>query len=144
MDSKTIIHHNKLMHLEDSMVVYGIYNAETLEQLINTVHHIHNTTSPNEKIFAGQWGTATLQSLYLNVQGMQHYSINSLVYLRTIQDKYVLLYKELITQLHMYATAIRILTKRYLSISLITPLTLKEIVNEVRNTVKKSNWDYDH
>ena len=75
------------MHLEDSMVMYRIYDAETLEQLINMVHHIHNTTSSNEKIFAGEQGTATLQSLYVNAQGIQHYSINSLLYLRTIQDK---------------------------------------------------------
>ena len=34
--------------------MYGIYNAETLEQLIKTVHHIHYTTSSNEKLFAGQ------------------------------------------------------------------------------------------
>ena len=54
MDSKTTIHHNKPMHLEDSTMMYGIYNAETLEQLISTVHHIHNTTSSNEKLFAGQ------------------------------------------------------------------------------------------
>ena len=57
------------------MVMYGIYNAETLEQLINTVHHIDNTTS-NEKLFAGQEGSLTLQSLYVNAQGIQHYSIN--------------------------------------------------------------------
>ena len=31
MDSKTTIQHNKLMHLEDSMIIYGIYNVETLE-----------------------------------------------------------------------------------------------------------------
>ena len=37
MGSKTTIQHNKLMHLEDSMVIYGIYNAEALEQLINTL-----------------------------------------------------------------------------------------------------------
>ena len=54
MDRKTTIHCNKLMHIEDSMVMYGIYNAETLEQFINTVYCIHNTTSFNEKIFAGQ------------------------------------------------------------------------------------------
>ena len=54
MDSKTTIQCNKLIHLEDSMEVYCIYNAETLEQLINTVHCIHNTTSSNEKLFAGQ------------------------------------------------------------------------------------------
>ena len=31
MDSKTTIQHYKIMHLENSMVMYGIYNAETLE-----------------------------------------------------------------------------------------------------------------
>ena len=144
MDSKTTIHLNKPMHLEDSMVMYRIYNAETLDKYkhnINTVHYIHNTTSSNEKLFAGQPGTATLQSLYMNAQGIEHYSINSLLYLRTIQDKYVLLYKKLITQLYIYATAIMIFVKEYVPISLIIPLKLKEIRNGVRNTVKKTTCD---
>ena len=46
-------------------------------------------------------------------------------------------------QLHIYATAIRILAKGYLPISLITPLKLKEILNKVRTTVRKTNPDYD-
>ena len=53
IDSKTAIHHNKLIQLENSMLMYGIYNAETLEKLINTVHNIHNTTSSHERLFAG-------------------------------------------------------------------------------------------
>ena len=91
MDSKIAIQHKKLMQLENSMVMYGIYNAETLEQLINTVHHIHNTTSSNETLFAGQENSLTLGLLYTNAQGIQHYSINSLLYLRTVKDKYVLI-----------------------------------------------------
>ena len=75
--------------------MYDIYNAETLEQLINTVHLIHNTTSSNEKLFAGQQSSLTFRSLYSNAQGIQHYSINSLLYLRTVLDKYISLYKEL-------------------------------------------------
>ena len=51
--------------------------------------------------------------------------------MRTIQDKYVSLYKEFITQLHIYAAAIRVLAKGYLPISLISPLKLKEILIEV-------------
>ena len=117
------------------MVMYGIYNTETLEKLINTVHHIHNFTSSNEKLFAGQQGTAKLQPICTNMQGIQHYSINSLLYLRIVKEKYVLMYKEFIMQLHIYATAIRILAKGYLPISLITPLKLKEILNAVRTTV---------
>ena len=111
MDSKTTIQHNKLMQLENSMLMYGIYNAETLEKLINTVHNIHNTTSSHERLFAGQQSSLTLRSLYANSVGLHHYSIYSLLYLRTVQDKYIALYMELITQLCIYASAIRILAK---------------------------------
>ena len=71
-------------------------------------------------------------TLYVHYLGLQHYSINSLLYLRTIQDKYIALYRELITQLYIYASAIRILAKPY---TLITPIKLKEILNEVRKTL---------
>ena len=37
MDSKTTIQCNKLMQLENSMCMYGVYNAGTLEKPINTV-----------------------------------------------------------------------------------------------------------
>ena len=40
MDSKTTIQCNKLIQLENSMLIYGIYNAETLEKLIDTVCQI--------------------------------------------------------------------------------------------------------
>ena len=74
------------MHLEDSMVMYGIYTAETLEKHINTGHHIHNYTSPHKKLFTGQQGTALHLPMYPNTQGIQHYSINSLLYLRTVKE----------------------------------------------------------
>ena len=34
METKTNIQQNKFMHLEESMIIYGIYSAETLEKLI--------------------------------------------------------------------------------------------------------------
>ena len=48
-ESKADLQCNNFFHLEDSMIIYGIYNSDTLEQLIETVHRIHNTTSWNEK-----------------------------------------------------------------------------------------------
>ena len=51
---KTTIQCNKLIQLENSMLMYGVYNAETLEKLINTVHLMHNTTSTHERLFSGQ------------------------------------------------------------------------------------------
>ena len=87
------------MQLETSMLMYGIYNAETLEKLINTVHIIHNTTSSHERLFARQQSSLTLKSLYAHSLGLHHYSVKSLLYLRTIQDKHIAHYRELIAQL---------------------------------------------
>ena len=91
------------------MVMYCVNNAETLENLINTVHHIHNTTTPNEKLFAGELCTAF--TWYVNKQGGHHYAINSLLYLHTLKEKYVKMYEDFKLQLCMYAKVIRILAK---------------------------------
>ena len=138
MDSETTIQCNKLVQLENSMLMHGIYNVETLEKLIDTVHQIHNTTSSHERLFAGQQSSLTLRSLYTNALGLQLHSISSQLYLKKVQDKYIALYKELITQLH-----IRILAKGYLPISLITPLKLKEILSKVKVAIRKTNPNYD-
>ena len=102
MNNKANIQCNKLMKLDDTMLMYGIYNVEMLEKLINTVCEIHNTTSSDEKLFAGEHNHSIFRILYTHSLGLQHYSTNSLLYLRIIQDKYISLYRELITQLHTY------------------------------------------
>ena len=129
--------------LENSLLMYGIYNVETLVKLINTVHNIHNTTSSHERLFAEQQSSLTLRSLYANSPGLHHYSINSLLYLRTVHDKYIALYRELIAQLQMYTSSIRILVKGYLPISLVSPSELKEILKEVKISIQETNPDYD-
>ena len=45
---------NKLMHLESTLVMYGIYNAETLKKLVKMVQVIHSRQSLIENLFAGQ------------------------------------------------------------------------------------------
>ena len=134
MDNKANIQHNELVQLENSMVMYSIYNAET-EKLITTVHNIHNTTSSHERLFAEQQSPSIFRTLYAYSLGLHHYSINSLLYFRTIQDEHIALYRELISQLHLYVSAIRILAKGYLPNTLITPVKLKEILNEVIKTL---------
>ena len=66
-----------------------------------------------------------------------------MLYLKTIKDKYVEIYNEFISQLHIYAKAVRILAKGYLPISLITPLKLQEILNSIKETLTKTYPDYD-
>ena len=66
-----------------------------------------------------------------------------MLYLRTIQDKYIEMYSEFILQLLSYAQLIRILTKGYLPISLITPLKLQQILTSVKEMLTKTNPGYD-
>ena len=99
MSNQASIQHNKLIKLYNTMLMYGIYNAETLEKLINTVQEIHNVTSSHKKLFAGEYNPTLFRMLKMDALGIQLYAINSLLFLRVIQDKYISLYRELITQL---------------------------------------------
>ena len=143
MNNQANTQHNKLMKLDNTMLMYGMYNAETLEKLIRTVHGIHNTTSSHEKLSAGEHNHSLFRLLYTDALGIQQYGTNSLLYLRIIQDKYISLSRELITQLHSYVSAIRILTKGYLPNTLIKPKKLQKILTEVKKSLHSTNPDYD-
>ena len=97
MDNEINAQHNKLLKLDNTMLMYDIYNAETLEKLINTIHNIHNVTSSHEKLFAVEHNPTLFRLLYTSSLGIQQYAFNSLLFLRVIQDKYISLYRELIT-----------------------------------------------
>ena len=70
MNEKANVQCNKLMKLDNSMLMYGIYNAEMLEKLIKTVHRIHNTTSSHERLFAGEHNPSTFRTLYAHSLGL--------------------------------------------------------------------------
>ena len=142
MDNEINAQHNKLLKLDNTMLMYGIYNAETLEKLINTVHYIHNVTSSHEKLFAGEHNPTLFRLLYTSSLGIQQYAFNSLLYLRVMQDKYISLYRELITQLKEYVSTIRILSKGYLPTTLIPPNKLQDILAEVKRSLHQTNQDY--
>ena len=142
MDNEINIQHNKLLKLENTLLMYGIYNAETLEKLINTVHEIHNVTSSHERLFAGEHNPAVFRLLYTNALGVQQYAFNSVLFLRVVQDKYISLYRELIIQLKSYMSVIRILTIGYLPSTLIPPSRLQYILAEVKRSLQQTNPDY--
>ena len=119
--------------------MYSIYNAETLENLIHTVHHMHNSTMEIERLFVGQINKA--YTWYINEPNTQGSAIESLLYLRTIKDKYIQMYKEFISQLCIHVKTIRILAKGYLPISLITPLKKRKFRCS-KNYIQKTNPDY--
>ena len=45
IENQVNLERNTIFHFEDSMVMYGIYNSEIIEKLINTIHMMHNKTT---------------------------------------------------------------------------------------------------
>ena len=141
MEKKTDIQHNKVHHLEDTMIMYCVYNSDTLTELIDRVHMMQNITMWRERTFAGrlnQWF-----EMYLHQEGVHHYALNSVLYLISVREKYVKMYERFIEELCIYSKAIRILSKGYLVISLLPPSKLERILSEVRVAIAKTNKDYD-
>ena len=75
--------------------------------------------------------------MYSSIQGANYYAIHSLLYLRTIQEKYIKMYERFVNQLKEYTWAIRVLSKGYLPISLLHPSKLSKILHEVKQVLSK-------
>ena len=80
--------------------------------------------------------------MYSSSQGAYYYAIHSLLYLRTIQLKYIKMYERFVNQLKEYLQAIRILSKGYLPISLLPPSKLVKILHEVKRVLSETNKNY--
>ena len=143
MSISTDVQRNKCMHLENTLVMYRIYNAKTLEKLVKTVHPLHSRQTLYKGLFAGQTSAAyEAYSQMHDTHRIQHYTGNAMLYLQTIKDKYIEIYNEFISQLQIYAKAVRILAKAYLPISLVTSLKLQEILGLVKEAFIKTNPEY--
>ena len=136
IENKVDLKHNKIFHLEDSMVMYGVYNSDTLDDLIGTVHKLHNRTTWNEKLFSGQINN--WYKYYSSSTGIQHYAMNSLLFLTTVREKYVKMYERFLNQLRQYSQAIRVLSKGYLPITLLSPSKLNTFLKKgKRNCIER-------
>ena len=89
------------------MVMYAVYNSDTLTTLINTVHKMQNITTWKEKTFARKLNQ--MYQIYLNEKGAHNFAINSVLFLTTVREKYVKMYERFIEELKTYSKAIQIL-----------------------------------
>ena len=75
-----------MYHLEDTMIMYGKYNSDTLMELVNTVHQMQNVTTWKEQIFVSEmndWLKCKLENIYSEFD----YSVDAVLFLTTIKEK---------------------------------------------------------
>ena len=136
------IEHNRIYHLEDTMVMYSKYNSDTLTNLIDTVLRMHNLTSLKERLIVGRVNEWLKQQI-THFNDEHFYSITTLLFFRTINEKYVRRYERFINELKTYSKAICILSKGYSPITLIPPSKLEAILQQVKTALAKTNKNYD-
>ena len=76
MIKRASIEQNRVFYLEDSMIMCGVYNLDTLEILIQMVHKMNTRSIWFERLYAGhvnQWF-----EMYSSSQGANYYAIHSL------------------------------------------------------------------
>ena len=98
LSSRTGIDHNRVYHLEDTMIMYGKYNSDTLMELINMVHQMQNVIRRKEKIFVSEMN-AWLKHNLENIHNEFDYSTDAVLFLMTIKEKYVRMYERFINEL---------------------------------------------
>ena len=131
MNKRVNIEWNRVFHLEDSMIMYGVYNVDTLEKLLQMVHKMNTRSVWFEELYAehvNKWF-----EMYSSSQGANYYAIHSLLYLRMIQEKYIKMYERFVNQLKEYSWAIRVLSKGYLPVSFLSPSKLAKIITWSKN-----------
>ena len=124
MEKKTDLQQNQIYHLEDTMIMYGVYNSDTLTALINTVHKMQNTTTWKERTFVGKLNQ--MYQLYLNEESAHNFAINSVLFLTTMREKYVKMNERFIEELKPYSKAIRILSKGNLAYIFTATIKIEE------------------
>ena len=142
MKEKSDLQYNRVYHLEDTMIMYGKYISDMLMDLINTVHHMQNLISWKEKMFVGKI-TEWVKKELAKSKNEYFYSVDTILFLTKVRQKYVKMYERFIVELKSYLKAIRILSKGHLPISLIPPSKLELILLQVKAALAKTNKDYD-
>ena len=72
--------------------------------------------------------------IYSQDEGMYNYAINSVLFLTTVQEKYVKMYERFIEELKLYSRAIRVLSKGYLTHFPATSFKTRENLERGKNS----------
>ena len=78
----------------------------------------------------------------LTSRGVNQYGVNPILFLTTVSEKYVKMYERFLNQLKQFSQAIRVLSKGYLPITLLSPSEFDVILQKVREFVQIKNRDY--
>ena len=141
MENELELTKNMMHQLKQDFLLYGEYEVNSTETILNMFNNIDQRTSTLEYWIEGGH-TNMAQSYFSQLTGPTMYGHQLQLYLNSLEEKYVRLYEALVTELRLLLRSIAILSKGHLPPQLFPPSTLKEISELAIRMIGKENPDY--
>ena len=132
---------NQLNRYEKDLLLYGEFNMNSTEELVETLQDMYSRQTLVEELVANL--TRNWPAIYLeNPAGAALYGSHSSIYLSTLTEKYLAMLRDLLTSLDKLVMAIKTLSEGKIPIELFPPKLLKQFTDDVEKELAKSHPQY--
>ena len=128
---------NRLQQYENDFLMYGKYNIETLEKVINTVNSLHQRQTQLEQIFA-----KTREGPIEQIIDAISFNFDLQLYIRLMEEEHVNQYHILETASKDLLNGIATLGQGKLPRELVSDTRLRVMLKEVKSMIRKQFPDY--
>jgi hypothetical protein len=133
--------HNFVKQFEKDFIMYGQYNMENLDDMIQAYNNLSGRQTELEKMIQGnnkQWPMYYLA----DSPGTTLYAHQLQLYIHTMVETHITMYDKMIASMESLMTAIAKLSKGYLPPELFTPSKMFNITQSVIQMVQRSHPGY--
>ena len=129
---------NMLQQYSNDFLMYGLYNVETLEKVIQTVNSFHHRQTQLEEVFA-----KTQSGRIDEVIDAISFNFDLHLYMKLVEEEHVNQYQLLEKASHDLLKGIETLGQGKLPRELVSDTRLRTMLKEVRSMIRKQFPDYE-
>ena len=129
---------NTLQQYSNDFLMYGCYNVETLEKVIQTVNSLHHRQTQLEEVFA-----KTQSGRVDEVIDAISFNFDLQLYMKLVEEEHVNQYQLLEKASHDLLKGIETLGQGKLPRELVSDTRLRTMLKEVRSMIRKQFPDYE-
>ena len=141
LDNTVHITKNMMHQLEQDFLMYGEYDINSTNKILNMFNGLNNRTHTLELWLSGH-NSVMARNYITAANGPALFSHQLQLYLNSLKEKYVRLHENLVTELRLLLRSIAILSKGYLPPQLFPPSTLSNLSQQAITMIKKHHPDY--
>ena len=141
LQSRQFLTRNQLYTLEKDFLMYGEYDVQDTDGLINALKNLNNRTVYMERMLNGHF-TNVMMKYIKESRGLEIYSHQVNLYVQAMRERYLRIPENLIAEIRLLLRSIAILSKGYLPPQLFSPTDLVKTSLTALSMIQKRHPDY--